>query len=232
MDRIFQYIYYIFLALFVTFTVYLTTVLYFAPRSDKLERGFIPCTKALVFELSGCESGHLKCPLKLLWQDMKCNIGVIYSGVINWTKGQQATPWANYLFEPQLQATDEDNLYSGNAAEDMLSLEQQSIVLEQEQQESETAKQRYLNLDRDVFIFDPEDNTVKYPKLKPSEFENNDVRQGDIADEADILVEGAIEEANDTASGKKTIINRPDVLKNIYKVTDEKLQKGKFKNEK
>ena len=159
---------------------------------------------------------------------MKCNIKVITDGAIGWFKGTQCTPWANYLFEPQLQATDEDNLYSGNAAEDMLGLEQQSTILEQKQQEIEAAKQLLLNLDHDVFIFNPEDNTVRYPKLKPSEIEDSNAQQGDIADEADIL----IEEANDTTSGKKTIINRPDVLKNIYKITDEKLQKGKFKNEK
>lgn len=227
MDKIFQYLYYIFLTLFVTFTVYLTAVLYLAPRNDKLERGFIPCTKELVFGLSGCESGHLKCPLKLLWQDMKCNIGVIYNGAINWAKGEQATPWANYLFEPQLMTSEEIEQYPGNAVQDMEDIEQQHLFIERKNQEFEAAKERLLNMDSDVILYNPEEiqeNNLTSDK-QPAEIKS---APGDIVDEAEIDIEPDKQNGITDAAAPK----EENVLSKIKKQTAEKLQKGNLKDEK
>ena len=226
MDRIFQYLYYIFLTLFLLFVIYLTTVLYLAPRNDKLERGFIPCTKELVFELSGCKSGNLKCPLKLLWQDMKCNIGVIASGAKNWFKGEQTTPWANYLFEPQLIADEEISQYPGDAEQDMKDIEQQRLFIEQKNQELEDAKQRLLNMDEDVIISDPENMREENIEIR-KEKEKIEAKPGDISDEAAIDFEPKAEDGIADA----TAPNEENILHKIKKQTAEKL-KGKSQDEK
>lgn len=226
MDKVFQYLYYTFLTLFTLFVIYLTTVLYLAPRNDKLERGFIPCTKELVFALSGCESGHLKCPLKLLWQDMKCNIGVITTGAKSWLKGKQPTPWANYLFEPQLLTEEEISQYPDDATLDMQDLEQQHLFIEQKNQEFEAAKKRLLNIDEDVILSDPENMPEENPQIRQKPAADS-AAPGDIADESsiDFVPENTEENVNATAP------NEEDILHKIKKQTAEKL-KGNQQDEK
>ena len=100
MEKFFKWLYYAGLSLLVAFTLYMVSVMYFAPRKDALERGFIPCTKDLVFNISACERGEIGCPLKNLWTDMQCNVEVVTSGFILWLKGEQPAPWSNYIYEP------------------------------------------------------------------------------------------------------------------------------------
>ena len=102
MDRVLKIIFYSVLGLFFVFVVYMTTVMYISPRQDLQKRGFIPCTETLVYNITGCEPGQMKCPLKYLWQDMRCNIRVIADGFVLWSRGKQERPWSNYLFEPEV----------------------------------------------------------------------------------------------------------------------------------
>lgn len=215
MEKIFKYIYYCCLTALIFGVVYLSTVMYLSPRQDLQERGFIPCTKQLVFELSGCQNGKIGCPLKLLWQDMKCNIKVVGNGVNNWLNGTQPTPWANYLFEPELYVQDEENPYNGDMHQDMLDLNQQHDFILKKHQELEAAKQRYLELDTDILMSNPE---IDMPAnaVKPADKEDEIKEEsGDIAAEADI---GDLPTVND---------NKSDVLP----AADNHLEKGMIKNE-
>ncbi len=222
MDKIFQYLYYTVLIALLGFVVYLTTVLYLSPQRDVQERGFIPCTKELVYELSGCERGGLGCAGKHLWRDMKCNIGVIYTGAKQWLKGEQTTPWANYLFEPTLLLPDEEIQYTGNAVDDIADTEEQNRLIRQKLQELEAAKHRQLNIDDDVILSDPEIEAPKV-KTKPQADESNMAAPaGDIADESAI----DIEPAATSSEGNNAAPQEKNVLKEIKDKTDDKLQKG------
>lgn len=230
MDRIFQYLYYIVLSALLGFVIYLTAMLYISPRQDAQERGFIPCTKELVYELSGCERGKLGCAAKHLWRDMKCNVGVIYAGAKMWIKGEQTTPWANYLFEPILEAKEVQIQYIGNATDDMQNTEKQYFSVQQKQRELEAAKHRQFNIDLDVIATDPENYIPESKTLPPSAEDNIDVPSGDIAEEADIDMKAFTES---TATGNNNVApQEKDVLKTLKSKTDDKLQKGNLKDEK
>ena len=229
MERVFQYLYYIVLCALLGFVIYLTAMLYVSPRQDAQERGFIPCTKELVYELSGCERGKLSCAAKHLWRDMKCNVGVIYAGAKMWAKGEQATPWANYLFEPVLEAKEVQIQYIGNAADDMLNTEKQNLSIQQKQRELEAAKHRQFNIDEDVITVDPE-NYMPESAITPQDAEENtDIPAGDIDDEAAIDMEAP---AESTTVGNNAAPQEKDVLKTLKSKTDDKLQKGNLKDEK
>ena len=224
MDKFFQYLYYIFLTLFVAFVTYLTAVLFAAPRKDALDRGFILCTKQLVGELSDYESSRIGRLFGVLWRDMKCNIGVIVDGGIYWIQGKQKTPWANYLFEPQLSAAEDENPYitQADAVKDMSEIEQQSDFIERKQKELDEAKSRRFNLDSDVILNNP-DVAAAAPKTKSATAsENDNPQQGDIADETNIkIISSDMTEGADVKAPQAE-----DVLKNIKDKTAEKLPKG------
>ena len=73
----------------------------FAPRYDEQKRGFIPCTEIMAEELIFCDSSAW-CMLKTITKNTWCDTNVVAKGFGQWIKGEQKTPWANYLFEPQL----------------------------------------------------------------------------------------------------------------------------------
>ena len=202
MEKIFKYLYYCCLAALIFGVLYLSTVMYLSPRQDMRDRGFIPCTKQLVFGLSGCQSGKIGCPLKLLWQDMKCNIKVVGVGFKNWATGKQSTPWANYLFEPELYVEDEENPYVGDIKQDMSDLSEQHDFILKKHQELEAAKQRQLDLDTDILIANPE---IELPaKFKKSAVEDKiDEQAGDISDEADIGQLPTANTQNDTINNSE-----------------------------
>ncbi len=222
MDKFFQYLYYTVLTLFVSGVIYLTTMLFLAPRQDVHDRGFIVCTRELVNNLSECERGRIGCPLKFLWHDMKCNVGIIYTGAVDWLKGKQKTPWANYLFEPQLTAPEDQELYQSNALNDMMDIEYQNQLFEQKNQELEAAKQRMMNADKDVLLFNPADATPTDVPSVPATDENTETDKGDIADEADISLTPPENPETSNAAAPQN----KDLLQDIKKQTEEKLQKG------
>ena len=186
MERFFKTFYYCCLVLFVTAVTYLAVMLYIAPRQDALKRGFIPCTEKLVIDISACERGNISCPIKLLWQDTKCNIAVIADGFSAWVKGTQETPWANYLFEPvALAEIDEEIPYEGSVAHDVEEMENQIEFIKQKQAELEAAKNRKLQLNENVVIYDPEEDVPTTDKKEADKKSAvGEEKAGDITDEA------------------------------------------------
>ncbi len=73
----------------------------FAPRYDEQKRGFIPCTEIMAEELIFCDN-NAWCMLKTIGKNTWCDTKVVARGFGQWLKGEQKTPWANYIFEPQL----------------------------------------------------------------------------------------------------------------------------------
>lgn len=182
MTRFFHLLYYYLLALMVIFVAYMTLMLAVSPKVDMQKRGFIVCTEQLVSDVAVCKKGSVGCPLKYLWQDMKCNTFVILDGFGAWVKGEQPTPWANYLFEPE---TIYDDEYDGDIVADMADLEAQSQFIHNKKEELKKAKSRSLNLRDDVLMSAPEDvhpNDVD-TDIKQESIEE-DVEQGDISEEA------------------------------------------------
>lgn len=186
MERFFKIFYYCALVLFVAAVSYLAVMLYIAPRQDALKRGFIPCTEKMVINISDCERGSIGCPMKFLWQDTKCNIAVIAEGFAAWANGTQKTPWANYLFEPvALAEIDEDIPYNGSVAHDVEEMENQIEFIKQKQEELEAAKNRKLNLNEDVIIYDPEEEVPEIDRKEADKKSTvKEEKSGNITDEA------------------------------------------------
>lgn len=76
-----------------------------SPRQDMQKRGFIPCTEAMAEQLLSCEN-KVFCSLSAIIQNSWCDMKVVGRGVRDWAKGQQATPWENYIYTPEF-PTDE-----------------------------------------------------------------------------------------------------------------------------
>lgn len=207
--------------------VYLTVVMYLSPRQDMQERGFIPCTKQLVVALQDCPAGKLGCPFKLLAKDMACNIGVVGTGAVAWVKGKQPTPWANYLFEPQLSEADDAFVAPIKQSKEMDTLKAQSQFVEQKLRELEEAKHRQLHIMPSELQHSPDEEPVTATA---------DETAADTVDAVseDISAETAVRLEKSASDGKTVEVphGEVDVLKKIHNVTQEKLQKGNLKDEK
>ena len=201
MEKFWKLLYYYCLGAFVLCVIYLSVMLFISPRQDALKRGFIPCTEKLVTDISGCERGKMSCPLKYLWQDMKCNVDVIMSGFGAWVKGEQKTPWENYLFEPKAYAEiDEELPYEGSVIRDMQNIEEQRLFIEEKQAEFEAVKNRQLELNENVVMSDPEKD-IPTADMKEAD-KKADVKKaeaGDISDEA-VIEEYEAENVSDNQS--------------------------------
>ncbi len=72
----------------------------FSPKTDKLNRGFIPCTTEMARSiLEERENGSFEL-VKIIIKNTYCDAKVVGNGLVKWLKGEQSSPWANYLFEP------------------------------------------------------------------------------------------------------------------------------------
>jgi len=230
MERICKYLYYLFLTGLMFGILYLTIVLYIAPRQDAQNRGFIPCTKQLVIELSACERGQIKCPLRHLWSDMRCNVGVIYAGINGWISGKQSTPWANYLFVPEVAFADGETIAADTLAGEMNDINEQHEFIARKHRELEAAKQRSLNPKADILLSDPEyilPNTDALPHL-PSDIAGAQDEVGNIDSEADVDLSAIKPDGADNISAPV----KTDIRQHLHKVTNQHLQKGKDDNEK
>lgn len=226
MEKFFKLLYYYCLGLFVAFIVYMTIVMYISPRQDAEKRGFIPCTEELVHNLTGCETGKMSCAMGFLWDDMKCNISVVLNGLGAWVKGQQVTPWANYLFEPVTEA-EQEGVYFGSADGSALTED----FIELKKQELDEAKMRHVELDETILR--------DYPEIKDRQApENIDLPEdGDVTGYSDDIEDEALIDGLSVSSDTTDAVSAQsqpvkDVLKNLKDVTDEKLKEGKVENEK
>lgn len=157
MQRFLKTCFYIVLGMVCLGVVYLTTVIYLSPRADLQNRGFIGCTRQMVIDLQQCQAGEIGCPFRHMVKDMKCNIKVVYIGFADWISGNQPTPWANYLFVPELsEITADDTTSATKRQNEMQNLEKRNLFIEQKQQELEDAKQRMLNIDSGELLANPD----------------------------------------------------------------------------
>ena len=226
MKKGFKIVFYTLFGILFFGVLYLTTVMYMSPRRDAEERGFIKCTKKLVLDLQMCKAGSLGCPFKLLIKDMGCNIGVVGTGFAGWLKGEQSTPWANYLFEPKIASVDDEG--GDKIVEPLSDAEFQNEFVRRKLQELEQAKHRELNILPSELLQSPEQKP--YADLAVSvEEENNEVEQESIDDEANIS--GGVAAAKTSESAEPTS-EATNLLQKLKKQTEEKLQKGNLKDEK
>lgn len=225
MERVFRLIFDTFLAALIAFTIYLIAVLSVSPKNDAQNRGFIPCTKELVVQVSECGRGSLWCMAKGIWQDTKCNVKVVASGVKMWMWREQPTPWANYLFVPSAEAElDEDNPYTGVVAEDVQTLENQRSFIEQHQQKLEEAKHRELNLNENVLsTIENAEQDAKYIEEEPAENLKTPAIS-DIGDEAFLDNIEADESSSQNVTAPTSVENRTKAVlkKNTTKSIEKK----------
>lgn len=90
------------ISIFAVFYLTVFLLVLFAPREDNLNRGFIPCTQQLAQGIFACEKSKIWCMSKAIVKNTWCDVSVVLDGFGAWVRGNQATPWANYLFEPEL----------------------------------------------------------------------------------------------------------------------------------
>ena len=126
-------------SVFAVFYLTVFLLVLFAPREDKLNRGFIPCTKTLASEIFACEQNKAWCMSKAIVKNTWCDTLVVLDGFGAWVCGRQKTPWASYLFTPELlaeepQAEELQQFYAENPdiAADMQKLHQDRQKLEQD----------------------------------------------------------------------------------------------------
>ena len=89
------------MSVFAVFYLTVFLLVLFAPREDKLNRGFIPCTKQLAEEIFTCTENKTWCMSKAIVKNSWCDTLVVLDGFGAWVRGRQETPWANYLFKPE-----------------------------------------------------------------------------------------------------------------------------------
>lgn len=228
MERFWKLLYYYCLGGFVISVVYLTVMLFISPRQDALKRGFIPCTEKLVIDISSCQRGKISCPLMHLWQDMKCNGSVVLGGFGAWVKGEQSTPWENYLFEPKaLAEIDEETPYIGNVSSDMGDMEKQRLFIEAKHTELEEIKNRQLQLNENVIMSAPETQIPSQDVKAIKKHEPISEKAGDIKDE----VFDEVEWAEKSEDGER-IQPQKDTLEKLKQKTSEQLNKEEMKYEK
>ena len=95
------------ISLFVFAFVLVFVLVMISPRQDLQKRGFIPCTEIMAGELLACEDNKAYCMVKAILKNSWCDTKVILSGVKLWSRGEQKTPWANYIFTPDLEEEEE-----------------------------------------------------------------------------------------------------------------------------
>lgn len=75
-----------------------------APHIDMQQRGFTPCTYQMANDFSQDEKLSFGQVVSTINKGYICYAGVVWQGMKMFFKGEQKTPWANYLFEPELEA--------------------------------------------------------------------------------------------------------------------------------
>lgn len=86
-------------SLIVLYLIFLSLI-FFAPREDELNRGFIPCTQNLIKEINACPNHGIWCTAKIVLKNNACDFNVVREGFVLWLNGRQPKPWSNYFFEP------------------------------------------------------------------------------------------------------------------------------------
>ena len=128
----------LFSSIIVFFYFLIFVLLLISPRIDAKKRGFIPCTEQMITNIFDCGDGAYLCILKQIIKNSSCDVKVIATGLSDWTAGKQKSPWANYIFTPEVDVIEPDedleNFYKNNpnVKKQMLELEQMNKELENE----------------------------------------------------------------------------------------------------
>ena len=146
MKKFGKLLYYYILISFLLLTLYMVIALTISPRTDSQGRGFIPCTEEFIINVSECQKGQITCPIKWLWRDMKCNTGVIMEGLGAWVRGQQKTPWANYIYETDELSED----IRKNKRTDIGDFTEKKLLIEDKLAEKDNEKQIQLNIKNEI----------------------------------------------------------------------------------
>lgn len=129
------------ISLLLAFYTIVFTLVIISPKDDLQRRGFISCTDDFVLETSACDGSM--CMISAVINNNFCNVHIIFSGLSSWIKGEQATPWSNYLFTPEIEDSEyEDDIelmeYYKNSPELREELEQ-LIKLNKELENNDTS---------------------------------------------------------------------------------------------
>lgn len=114
-----------------------------APKQDKQQRGFAACSAKMLEQVQLCGSGGSWCMLEAVVNNGFCNVGVVFSGIGKWLSGAQETPWANYLYDDEIETGNPDEalqaFYNENPdlAGSMNKLIKQSSELEKKVQKND-----------------------------------------------------------------------------------------------
>ena len=135
------------MALIIVLSMGLTLLVAFSPKEDKLDRGFIPCSKLLAENVTSCK-GNFWCTIKAVIKNSACDTKIIFNGLKMWVHGEQSAPWSNYFFEPDLShlknpLNENAELFyqeNPNYLQDFEDLKQEHKKLEESIQHDETEK--------------------------------------------------------------------------------------------
>ncbi|MBE6462474.1 MAG: hypothetical protein E7005_01795 [Alphaproteobacteria bacterium] len=88
------------LSVFSLFVLGVVLVVSIAPHNDKEMKGFSVCTYGMANELSVYSAKKdILGVVQAIVESYVCYVGVMFEGLSLWSKGEQKTPWENYLFE-------------------------------------------------------------------------------------------------------------------------------------
>lgn len=91
----------IFILLIALFYISVILIVVSSPRTDKLNRGFIPCTKVMMEDIFACSENKALCMSGAIVKNSWCDVKVIFGGMKLWIDGKQSKPWSNYFFVPE-----------------------------------------------------------------------------------------------------------------------------------
>lgn len=91
----------IFILLIALFYISVILIVVSSPRTDKLNRGFIPCTKVMMEDIFACSENKALCMSSAIVKNSWCDVKVIFGGMKLWIDGKQPKPWSNYFFDPE-----------------------------------------------------------------------------------------------------------------------------------
>ena len=90
--------------LFVLVFFLFSVVVALAPHVDMKQRGFTPCTYQMLNDFNKEEKLSFTQTVSVINKGYICYAGVVWQGMKMFFKGEQKTPWTNYLFEPELES--------------------------------------------------------------------------------------------------------------------------------
>lgn len=154
--------------------IFLFILILISPRQDLQKRGFIACTEKFIEDTDTCNGSW--CMFKSIVSNSFCDFKIIGTGVKNWVKGEQKTPWSNYIFEPELDIDEEiEEIISENPEilNDLRNIKKLNRDLENKLREELTEEGFSIEVPSEEYetIFDDEMLIVEEPVKKELENE-------------------------------------------------------------